>query len=251
MNAAGERHDRVGTFAVLLQHNGLILLRHGLLTAYGIVVLVYVAIIAVLPESLAHILAPVFVYTDPSMVGLLFSGVIALLEEQWGVPLQFRVSGVSKRERYIAWVVAFLAASIVAAGGIAVGYALIHRSVLAVAWAPLAIALATASVPCTLVGVVIAARAHSPNHFFVLLIPPFIVFALPFLSLMPQLASPLWYAVPGWGPLTLTVESVAGDLFPEAASAVHPHRVWMIANAVSWCALSILLFLRWKPGRIQ
>lgn len=250
MSATGERRNRqLGSFVILLRHNGLILLQHGLLTAYAIVVLVYVAIIAVLPESLAHILAPVFAYTDPSMIGFLFAGVIALLEDQWGVPLQFRVSGVSTRERDMAWVVTFLVASIVAAGGIAVGYALIHRSVTVVTWITLAVALSAASIPCTFVGLVIAARAKNPNHFFILLIPPFIVFAVPFLSLIPRLASPLWYAIPGWGPLQLTVESVAGDLFPRVTGVTDIDRMGMIANAVLWLVVSTILFFRRKPGR--
>lgn len=243
-----DRRRPLRVIASLIAHDFRVLSRHGLVAAYTVVVAAYIGIIALLPRQLSVIVAPFFVYSDPSMVGLLFTGVIVLLEDQWGIPGQFRVSGVRAYNRYTAWTIVFVVAGIVAAEVIAVGYYLSFSREFPVLWMQLAGAITTVSIPGTLIGIVIANRATSPNHFFLLLIAPLTAIAVPFLSVIPALSSPLWYVVPGWGPFRLTVSAVAGSTGSVAPSTYQPLtaalRLIAWTNAIGWLIVTTVLSAR-------
>ena len=219
--------------------------RHRLLAAYLIVAAIYIALLAAFPDAPAAILAPFVVYSDPVMVGLLFAGVITLLEREWGTPEQLRVSGIAPPYIRIVRTTAFLVPAIVTSVIIAVGSALVVDPISHFRIAPLSVSIVGGSVTASVVGIVIAERARNSNHFFVLLVVPIIICAVPILSFVPRFQSAIWIFVPWWGPLRLAVDAVVLELgAPGRLTFGSPGGGAAYANTVVWTVVAIAVAFR-------
>lgn len=69
----------------LIKYDLNIQLRSGYWTVYGIIGIIYILVLVNLPVNIRDEVAVAFIFTDTSMLGLIFVGALVLLEKQQGV----------------------------------------------------------------------------------------------------------------------------------------------------------------------
>lgn len=159
--------------------------RHGFYHAYGLVTLLYVAVLRLIPEIIRDPAAVAIIYSDPSVLGFFFMAGIFLMERQQGVltPLLVTPLGV---DGYILSKAVSLSLLSVASGTV---IALAGHGV-SIDYLMLVPGIAGGSVLFTLVGVALVSRSRTLSEF--LAYGPFILI-VPSLSLLPFLG--IWVSV--------------------------------------------------------
>ena len=76
----------------LLRYDLSIQMRSGYWTVYGIIGLIYILVLVNLPVNIRNIVAIYCIFSDTSVLGLIFVGALVLLEKQQGVLMSFSVT---------------------------------------------------------------------------------------------------------------------------------------------------------------
>lgn len=179
--------------------------RHGFYAVYAVVSLVYVGILTWLPPPFRGVAAQVIIFSDPAVLGFLFSAGMVLLEKSQGVLAPLFVSPLSLHS----WLAgrALSLSLLSAASGLSVAMGGLGADL---RWYGVLLALVPGSVCFTFLGLGLAARVETVNEFLIksqfLLIP----MALPLLELVDgETASWLWW-MPGHAVLGLLHAALVG-----------------------------------------
>ena len=141
-------------------------LKHGFYYVYIILALFYLIILSQFNTSIAKIILPIVIYTDPAVLGLFFIGGIVLLEKEQGILSLLYITPLRIWEYILSKLLTLTAISLLA--GIAIAYLSysgeIHLFLLI-------IGIILTAICFTLLGFIIAIKAKSVNHYMVRVAP--------------------------------------------------------------------------------
>lgn len=228
-----------------IKYDVMLQVRHGFYLVYGIVTLLYIIALRSIPSSAVETAAVVVIFTDPSILGFLFIGGIMLLERGQRTLEGIFVTPLRISEYLISKVLSLsligLASSlIIAVGsiGISFNFALAVPAVL------------VTSIVFTLLGFTASVRAESINHYFILMIPYYIVMMLPLLDYFGAVQSDLFYIIPSRGSLMLLEGAFNGiglmDILLSFGSLV----LWSVI-AWLWASKWFYKYVVLRSGRLK
>lgn len=204
-----------------------LLARHQVITVAAVVTAAYAAAFRALPASRATEVVVVLVFSDPTMIGFLFVGVMVLFERGAGTLDAVVVTPLSPSQ-YL-WSKALALTAVAVPCGLVMAVAARGMAFDAV-WLVAGVALTSALF--VLIGFVAVARVRTVNA-YLLLVPLFLVpLNLPFLGFLGVVESPLLYLLPTQASLVLL----------ESAFAARP--AWELVYAVVLLAVSCAVALR-------
>lgn len=166
--------------------------RHGFYYAYIVVCAVYVVLLRLLPEDLRELLTPVFIFTDPAMLGIFFVGGIVLLEQNDNTLQSLFVTPLRRSEYCLAKVfsLALLALST------SVLLAVASRAGIAFNLLPLILGVLLTSSLVTLAGLAVVSRSETVIGYIFVATPILVVMVLPLLDYFAVAESSWFYVVP-------------------------------------------------------
>jgi fluoroquinolone transport system permease protein len=185
-------------FIRLLELDLILIIRNKILAVAAIVTLLYTVIIQVLPnESFTEILT-VLIFSDPVMLGFMFTGALVLFEKNSNTLQALNVTPVRPGE-YL-WskgisltAIALIASFIMALAGVGTGFNPFY----------LFLAVASSSLLFIFGGFTGVSRVRTFNQYFII-IPLFMIPAcLPFLNWLNVTDTLVWYAIPTQAALIL------------------------------------------------
>ena len=165
--------------------------KYGIIALYMIFTIVYICIIALMPDQARTTVATILIFTDPAAMGLFFMGAVVLFEKSQRVNSALGVAPITVSEYIIAKVTPMLLLAIVVSiilSSFAGGTNLIL----------IPIGVAMASILLSLCGLMVGANIKSINSFIIVTVPFEIVISLPaILYLFEVLKSDWWRLLPG------------------------------------------------------
>lgn len=203
-------------------------IRYHIVTVAAIVTLLYAAVFRAVPPARSENVLIVLIFSDPSMLGFIFIGVLVLFERAANT-LQAVVVTPLSPSQYL-WSKALSLTTIAVPCGLAMAIAGhgVHLNY------PLLLAAITlTSLFFVFLGFVGVARARSTNE-YLLLVPVFLSPAtLPFLDFMGIAQSPAFYLIPTQASLILF------------QAAFRPRPLWEIVYAASFLLASLAAVFAW------
>lgn len=167
------------------------LYKYGILWIYAAFTILYLCLLALIPESAKQMTAIILVFTDPAAMGLFFMGAVVLLEKSQRVSNTIAVSPVLHSEYIIAKVISIMITGCVV-GLIICLFAKVQNIFFVV------VGIALSSVLFSLISLIVASRVETLNGFMIATVPFEIVICIPpLLYLFKVISSPLWTIHPG------------------------------------------------------
>ena len=174
-------------------------LRSGYWTVYGIIGLIYILILVNLPLNIRDEAAIAMIFTDTSMLGLIFVGALVLFEKQQGVLQSLSVTPLKLNNYLFSKAISLTILSVVISSLLWIiplwsfhGYALLFSGVV------------LSSIVFTLFGLGFTAGAESFNQFLARIFLGSMIFSLPVIPM-------LFFPETGW--LVILPANAALDLF--------------------------------------
>lgn len=202
--------------------------QYGFYLLYAIFTVVYLLVLAVVPEDLRRIVATVMIYTDPAAMGLFFMGAIILLEKSQRVNSALAVSPTRDWEYMLSKLLSLAFIGLLVGGILAVVGGIVNL--------PLCLlAIVFSSFLCSAGGLIAAQRSRSLNQFVLLAVPFELVLCLPLVLLLLGYDSPWLMLHPGAAAVWL----IYGNA---------PSSFLCLLSLVLWC-IPALFFCRKSIGR--
>lgn len=177
-------------------------LKYGIFYLYIVFTLLYLCVIALIPQNYKAVAAAILVFTDPAAMGLFFMGAIVLFEKSQRIQSSLVVSPIKLYEYVIAKVLPLSIISVVM-GLILCLFAGAYNIALII------VAVFISSVLFSLIGLIVSSFIKSLNDFAIYTVPFEIALCLPaILYLFKVLKSDLWIIHPGIAAIKL----ISGDL---------------------------------------
>ncbi|QFT89704.1 Fluoroquinolones export permease protein [Bacillus sp. THAF10] len=172
--------------------------KHGFYFAYLFMVLVYVLLLAFLPNSYQQELTVLIVFTDPSVLGCFFIGGIILLEKSQKVYGPLFITGLSIGSFLISKILSLALISVLSSLAIML---FVHQLTFHIF--PFVVGVVLSSIVFTLLGLLLAVRVRTVNQF--LFSSPLLitVFFLPVVSIFVSWDSFLLKVLPSYGGIVL------------------------------------------------
>jgi fluoroquinolone transport system permease protein len=203
--------------------------RHQVVTVAVVVSLAYAILFRAVPAELADPLTVMLVFSDPTVFGFLFVGVLVLFERGAGTLEAVVVTPLSPGQ-YLWWSKAISLTLIAMGGGLVMA---IGGHGLAFSAAPLLAGLALTSVLFVFIGFAAVMRIRTLNA-YLLIVPQFLLpLTLPLLNYSGLVESWLFYLIPTQGTLVL---------FERAFT---PRPAWEWFYAVGYLGLAAWAAYRW------
>lgn len=201
--------------------------KQGFLIVYLAVAVLYVIILSQLPDAILQYAVPIIVFSDPSILGLIFIGGILMLEKEQGITSYLAVTPLKFYE--------YLASKILSLGLLSLAISLVVS--LTAYSAPanyfiICVAIVLVSAFFTLMGYIIAEKCLSVNQFIMRAVPYIAIAIIPCFSLIGFKLSELFYIVPSVAALKLLIGAYTG-INPLFAAGIIVYLIaWDIALAV-------------------
>ncbi len=189
--------------------------RAGFYYAYIIVTAVYIIILRLLPEEAAEFIAPLILFTDPSVLGMFFVGGIILLEKNDNILESLFVTPVRVHEYIVSKVVSLGLISLLSSICIVASY----RGVDIYPGLLITGVLLTSSL-FTMLGIVIASYAETVNAYMVQAMGYTFPLFIPLLGYFDVLDSVFYWVFPTHSSILLIRGAFHGIAAAEAAVAV-------------------------------
>lgn len=154
--------------------------KQGFFAIYVIISFIYLLVLTQIPETFRHIVVPIVIFSDPSILGLFFIGGMLLLEKEQGI-LQSIVVTPLKSVEYIISKVASLSIVALFAGVLISTLTYTGR----VNYFYLVMGILLASFFFTQIGILIACKSKVINEFFLRMVPWMLALTAPALLLIP------------------------------------------------------------------
>jgi fluoroquinolone transport system permease protein len=218
-------------FYSLLKLDILLIVRNRILLIIGIISALYALILGVIPTWENNYLIIALIFSDPVMIGFLFTGVMVLFERSGNTLQALSVSPV-RPDEYL-WskaitlsVIATAAATVMALAG--KGYAFNLLALIP--------AVLLTSVLFVFIGFAGVSRVKTFNQYFIFIPLYFIPALLPFLGFFGIYHTPFWYLIPTHASLIL---------FRAAFDGLSEIAPWEIIYSIIYLPLCIWLALLW------
>ncbi len=147
-------------------------IKYGFYLLYGLVTLLYLALLSFIPADYKKSVAGLIIFTDPATLGLFFMGSIVLLEKSQRVLASLAVSPLRVSE--------YIFSKVFSLGLLSSAVAMIIGGVSgthSIWWT--GISTWVGSVVFSLIGIILATKANSLNGFILLTVPIMLVMLLP------------------------------------------------------------------------
>lgn len=220
-------------------------LRHGIHTAYALVVVFYALLLANAPAGMRPVATVLVLFSDTSVVGFFFIGGILLLERRQGITSALFVTPL-RADEYLTAKLASLTLLAVLASAL----------LMLVAGVPMRgfgtglLGVALSSVFFILVGVIVAARSETVNGYFLRGTLFSILFTLPLFDYLQLFRLPLGRLLPTHGALVLMDGMFHSIGRGPLLGAVALLAVWNVAAWI-WARSSFLRFVVHREGGIR
>lgn len=154
-------------------------LKQGFYTIYLAISVLYIVVLYCFPMELRRIIAPLCAFSDPAIVGMLFTGAQLMLEKSQGVLSYIAITPLAPREYIGAKVLSFgifgsVMTLLIALTTIGFHFNLFYYLA----------GIVLTSTMFTSVGVIVGVKSRSMNEFIVKLTLPLIIFTLPCLGII-------------------------------------------------------------------
>ncbi len=209
--------------------------RSGFYLAYAVVTAIYIILLRVLPLETADMIAPVILFTDPSVLGLFFVGGIILLEKNDNILESLFVTPVRIDEYILSKAVSLGIISVISSLAIAASFRGFTFS-----FALLIIGISLTSFLFTMLGIVIASNTGSVNAYMVEAIPYILPAMAPLLWYFHVFSTPLFWLLPTRGAVSI----IAGAFHSIRAAEL----VFSFLSLTIWC-LGAFLWARHSFSR--
>lgn len=181
------------------------LFKYGIIPLYCIFTVLYLCLLAVIPESARKITATALVFTDPAAMGLFFMGAVVLFEKSQRVESSLGVSPIKISEYIVAKVL-----PIMVVGMIVSLILCLFAGIYDVAY--VVIGVAFSSILFSLCALIVGSNIATLNSFMIATIPVEVLISLPaLLFLFGVLRSHFWILHPGIAAIQLI--SSEGELW--------------------------------------
>ena len=202
-------------------------MKQGFLIVYLAVAVLYVIILSQLPDAILKFTVPAVVFSDPSILGLIFIGGILMLEKEQGVSSYLAVTPLRFYE--------YIASKIVSLGLLSLAISLVVS--LASYSAPVnylivCVSILLVSAFFTLMGYIIAEKCSSVNQFIMRAVPYIALAVIPCFSLIGFPYSEVFYIIPSVAALKLLMSAYTGINPLLAVSLAAYLAAWVAALAV-------------------
>ena len=179
--------------------------KQGFLAVYVVVAAIYIIILSQLPQSILQYAVPIVVFTDPSVLGLIFIGGILMLEKEQGVTQFLAVTPLKFSEYIISKVLSLAAISLVA--GLIISISSYHG---AANYLLVCTSIMLVSIFFSLLGYIISQKCTSVNSFIMKSVPFIALFIIPCFSIIGFKGSELFLAVPTVAAFRLMIGAYTG-----------------------------------------
>ena len=161
-------------------------MKQGFYAIYLVISVMYIVVLYCFPMDLRKIIAPLCAYSDPAIVGMLFTGAQLMLEKNQGVLSYIAVTPLAPREYIGAKVLSFgifgsVMALLLAIATIGFNFNLFYYLA----------GIMLTSAMFTSIGVMVGVKSRSMNELIVKLIPLMIIMTLPCLGIIGFKYSPI------------------------------------------------------------
>ena len=204
--------------------------RHGILGAYALVTVFYVAVLFFLPREFAAGFLPLAIFSEPGMVGLFFVGGLVLFERRDRTLATQFVTPLGIGE--------YLLSKTLTLTGLGTGAGLLMAwaARVPVAWGWLATGALLTAALFTLAGLGLAVRARTVNGYLfgasLLMLP----LSIPFAAYFDWVQTPWMWLVPSHASLVMLRAAAAAGPMPWAAAAA---AAFWIALAAAWAGSGV------------
>ena len=189
--------------------------RAGFYYAYAVVTAVYIIILRLLPQEAAELIAPVILFSDPSVLGMFFVGGIILLEKNDNILESLFVTPVRVHEYIAAKVFSLGTISLLSSFCIAFAY----RGVDIYPGLLIAGVLLTSGL-FTMLGIVIASYAETVNAYLVEAMGYTFPLIAPLLAYFDVVSTELFWIIPTHSSIMLISGAFHGIAAAEASLAI-------------------------------
>lgn len=178
-------------FIYLILNEFRFLYKYGIIMIYSIFTLLYLCLLAFIPENARQTVSTILIFTDPAAMGLFFMGAVVLLEKSQRVSNSLAVSPVHTSEYILAKVLTIMATGCVI--GLILCLFAKSKNILLIMFG-----ISLSSIVFSLVSLIVASKAETLNGFMIATVPFEIAICLPpLLYLFDVISSPLWIIHPG------------------------------------------------------
>ncbi len=209
----------------MIRTEALFLWKYGIVAMYIAFTLIYLGLLAALPQKARAIASVLLVFTDPAAMGLFFMGAVILLEKSQRIDSSLAVAPIKLEEYILAKILPLMFIGLVV--GLVLFIFVRELSLLAM------LGVALSSCLFSLVGLSIGANIQSLNAFTIVTVPFEIVLCLPpLLFLFKVIQSPLWLMHPGVSAIYLLMNHPQNAFFPQAFMALLSLIIWIIPSFI-------------------
>jgi len=179
--------------------------KQGFLIVYLAVAIIYIIILSQLPDSILTYAVPIIIFTDPSILGLIFIGGILMLEKEQGITNSLAVTPLRFYEYIVSKIISLGMLSLIIGLVISLASYSAHVNYLIVVAVILLV-----SMFFTLLGYIIAESCSSVNQFILKAVPFITLFIIPCFSLIGFKWSEVFYIIPSVSALKLMIGAYVG-----------------------------------------
>ena len=204
--------------------------RHGILTAYGVVVVLYAGVLRLVAADFRPALLLGLLFSDVSVLGFFFVGGVVLLEKSQGVLSPLFITPLRPGH--------YLVSKTATLTGLSLGFGVlltVCSGISPMHWGWILLSLVLMAALFTVSGLALAMRARNLNAYFALSVPAYLLFTGP----VALIALPAFRNVMVWHPIAggwlLMRHGLLGGPVPARGS------VWLIGMAIT--------ALAWLAGR--
>ncbi len=210
-----------------------LLFRNGVLYAAAIITILYTLILQILPRQNFTDVLIILIFTDPVMLGFMFTGVMVLFEKSGNTLQAMSVTPVRPGQYLLSkaialTLVAMVASLIMTLAGVGFDFNLLYFGA----------AVTLSSVLFVFIGFTGVSRVKTFNQYF-LVIPLFMVpFSLPMLNFLGITTTWLWFLIPTQGSLILFSAAIKNNSTVSLPEIIY---AFFILIVFTWLAFRVAL----------
>lgn len=194
-------------FSSLIKQDVRFQFRHGFYFVYGIVTVIYIAILKALSPNISNVISPIIIFIDPSFIGFFFIGAILFFEKEQRVKEAIFVTPVSNLEYILSKAISLTLLTL-----LVVFLILIFTHGLFLNWFYIILGVSLTSTLFIFVGILLTDYLKTITDYLVvggLIMSPF---SAPIVEYLGLNSSILYYILPTTGSLRLISGGILGGL---------------------------------------
>ncbi|MCK5130348.1 MAG: ABC transporter permease [Clostridiales bacterium] len=201
--------------------------RHGFYFVYLAISVLYVVVFFQLPDNVLPYVIPAVIFSDPSIIGFIFIGVIFMLEKEQGIFSYLSITPLSLAQ--------YMLSKIFSLAILGLSASLLMAIVMGIAFNPFVLFIASVLSSCffSLIGLYVVCSAKSIIHFLYKMIPIMILIMLPAIAMFDIPHTGFLKIFPTYTGLQLILGAYNKILFVDA--------LYYSANLLLFCVIAFFI----------